>query len=88
MPGSSGPCLKSQQLRDRGSGFLSLRPVWATEEVPGQPGIHRETQSQKKKSIRVILASCVLFLDVYGFLEGFVEFIEECFRVFFFFFGL
>ena len=49
MPGSSGPCLKSQQLRDRGSGFLSLRPVWATEEVPGQPGIHRETQSQKKK---------------------------------------
>jgi hypothetical protein len=30
-------------------GFLSSRPVWSTESVPGQPGLHRETLSQKKK---------------------------------------
>jgi hypothetical protein len=30
-------------------GFLSSRPAWSTELVPGQPGIHRKTLSQKKK---------------------------------------
>jgi hypothetical protein len=25
--------------------FLSSRPAWSTELVPGQPGLHRETQS-------------------------------------------
>jgi hypothetical protein len=30
-------------------GFLSSRPAWSTELVPGQPGLHRETLSQKKK---------------------------------------
>jgi hypothetical protein len=29
--------------------FLSLRPVWSTEWVPGHPGLHRETLSQKNK---------------------------------------
>jgi hypothetical protein len=29
--------------------FLSSRPVWSTEWVPGQPGLHRETLSRKKK---------------------------------------
>jgi hypothetical protein len=29
--------------------FLSLRPVWSTEWVPGQPGLQRETLSRKKK---------------------------------------
>jgi hypothetical protein len=28
-------------------GFLSSRPAWTTERVPGQPGLHRETLSQK-----------------------------------------
>jgi hypothetical protein len=27
------------------SGFLSLRPAWSTEWVPGHPGLHRETLS-------------------------------------------
>jgi hypothetical protein len=31
-------------------GFLSSRPAWATEWVPGQPGLHRETLSQKTKN--------------------------------------
>jgi hypothetical protein len=30
-------------------GFLSSRPAWSTEWVPGQPGLHRETLSQKEK---------------------------------------
>jgi hypothetical protein len=30
-------------------GFLSSRPAWSTERVPGQPGLHRETLSQKTK---------------------------------------
>jgi hypothetical protein len=29
-------------------GFLSSRLAWSTEWVPGQPGLHRETQSQKQ----------------------------------------
>jgi hypothetical protein len=27
--------------------FLSLRPGWSTEWVPGQPGLHKETLSRK-----------------------------------------
>jgi hypothetical protein len=30
-------------------GFLSSRPAWSTEWVLGQPGLHRETLSQKTK---------------------------------------
>jgi hypothetical protein len=29
--------------------FLSSRPAWSTKGVPGQPGLYRETLSQKKK---------------------------------------
>jgi hypothetical protein len=28
-------------------GFLSSRPAWSTELVPGQPGLYKETLSQK-----------------------------------------
>jgi hypothetical protein len=31
-------------------GFLSSRPAWSTEWVPGQPGLHRETLSRKTKN--------------------------------------
>jgi hypothetical protein len=31
-------------------GFLSSRPAWSTEWVPGQPGLHRETLSRKTKT--------------------------------------
>ena len=30
--------------------FLSSRPAWSTEWAPGQPGLHRETLSQKQKT--------------------------------------
>ena len=29
-------------------GFLSSRPAWSTEWVPGQPGLYRETLSRNK----------------------------------------
>jgi hypothetical protein len=29
--------------------FLSSRPAWSTECVPGQPGLHRETLSRKPR---------------------------------------
>jgi hypothetical protein len=28
--------------------FLSSRPAWSTKWVPGQPGLYKETLSQKK----------------------------------------
>jgi hypothetical protein len=31
-------------------GFMSLKPAWSTEWVPGQPGLHRETLSRKTKT--------------------------------------
>jgi hypothetical protein len=30
-------------------GFLSSRPAWSTEWIPGQPGLYRETLSRKTK---------------------------------------
>jgi hypothetical protein len=33
-------------------GFLSSRPAWSKERVPGQPGLNRETLSQRKKKKR------------------------------------
>ena len=35
--------------RQRAGRFLSSRPAWFTEWVSGQPGLHRETLSQKLK---------------------------------------
>jgi predicted nuclease of restriction endonuclease-like (RecB) superfamily len=29
---------------------LRPRPAWSTEQIPGQPGLHRETLSQKNKT--------------------------------------
>ena len=28
---------------------MGLRPMWSTEQVPGKPGLHRETLSQQKE---------------------------------------
>jgi hypothetical protein len=30
--------------------FLSSRPAWSTDLVPGQPGLHRETLSRETKN--------------------------------------
>ena len=44
------PCLMANAFNSstreaEAGGFLSSRPAWSTERVPGQPGIHRETLS-------------------------------------------
>jgi hypothetical protein len=41
-------------------GFLSSRPAWSITWVPGQPGIHGETLSQKKK-VTVLTQNLSLF---------------------------
>jgi hypothetical protein len=42
--------IKSQHLGWKGSWIsVSSRPPWPTELVPGQPQLHKETQSQKEK---------------------------------------
>jgi hypothetical protein len=35
-------------------GFPSLRPAWSTKWVQGQPGLYRETLSQKKLKLILI----------------------------------
>ena len=44
----------TQEAEARGS--LSSRPVWPTELVLGQPGLHRETLSPKTEQNKVFLA--------------------------------
>jgi hypothetical protein len=34
--------------------FLSSRPAWSTKWDPGQPGLHRETLSQKQTNQRKV----------------------------------
>jgi hypothetical protein len=34
----------------KAGGFLSSRPAWPTNLVPRQPGLYRETLSQKNKT--------------------------------------
>jgi hypothetical protein len=38
---------KPSALEAEAGGSLSSRPAWSTEWVLGQPGLHRETLSQK-----------------------------------------
>jgi hypothetical protein len=40
----------SSTWKAEAGGFLSSRPAWSTEGVPGQPGLHRETLSQNKQT--------------------------------------
>ena len=44
------PCL---QEAETGSS-LSSRASWSTDKVPGQPGLHRETPSSKRKQKKSI----------------------------------
>jgi hypothetical protein len=50
--------------------FLSSRPAWSTEGVPGQAGLHRETLSRKKQQQKyynctVILNGVIYYLRPY-----------------------
>jgi hypothetical protein len=48
---------------------LSSRPAWSTQWVPGQPGLHRETLSwrkkNKKKSIYFFYYATVYFNSLF-----------------------
>ena len=46
---AAGVHLQSQHLEAEAG--RSLRPAWFTEGVPGQPGLHRETLSQKRTTM-------------------------------------
>ena len=39
----------STQEAEAGRSLSSLKPRWSTQQVSGQPGLHRETLSQKQK---------------------------------------
>jgi hypothetical protein len=45
-------------------GFLSSRPAWSTKWVPGQPGLHRETLSQKTKKKKKVFSDRLLPLGI------------------------
>jgi hypothetical protein len=46
---SGGTCLESIAEEAEAGRFLSLRPAWSAEGVPGQPGLHRETKENKTR---------------------------------------
>jgi hypothetical protein len=48
-PGMVAHAFNPSTWEAEASGFLSSRPAWSTECVPGQPGLHRETLSRKTK---------------------------------------
>jgi hypothetical protein len=53
VPGGGGARLYSSTREAEAGGFLSSRPAWSTEWVPGQPGLYRETLSRKKKMLEL-----------------------------------
>jgi hypothetical protein len=55
-------------------GFLGSRPAWSTEWVPGQPELHRETLSWKKKEERK--KNIPIFTQMYRFIFIFLD--VEC----------
>jgi hypothetical protein len=50
QPGVMAHAFNPSTQEAEAGGFLSSRPAWSTERVPGQPELHRETLSWKKKN--------------------------------------
>ena len=50
LPGSGGPCLKSQHYEAEVGGFVSFRPSWSTEGASGQTKIHSETKTKNNNN--------------------------------------
>lgn len=53
MLGGGVEHLYSQHAGPEAGGLLSSRPAWYTEQVLGGPELHRETLTQKIKSLIV-----------------------------------
>jgi hypothetical protein len=51
-PGMVAHTFNPSTWRTEAGGFLSSRPAWSTKGVPGQPGIYRETLSQKQNKTK------------------------------------
>ena len=51
---------------------LSLRLAWSTEQVPGEPGIHRENVSQNKQTSKIFYLFIYLFICQLVFLKNFL----------------
>jgi hypothetical protein len=50
VPGVVAHAFNPSTWEAEAGGFLSSRPAWSTEWVPGQPRLHRETLSGKNKN--------------------------------------
>ena len=48
MPGMTVYTFSPSTQETEAGRSLCLRPAWSTKNVPGQPGLHRETLSQNK----------------------------------------
>ena len=65
MPGSSGAHLISTLREQRQADLCEFEePAWSTEKVPGQPGLHRETLSQKNKNKKHLVSNVFLFTAI------------------------
>ena len=52
--GSGGKRLNPSTWETEAVRFVSSRPAWSTESVPGQPGLHRKTLCQKTTTTTTI----------------------------------
>jgi hypothetical protein len=50
LPGVVAHAFNPSTREAEAGGFLSSRPAWSTKWIPGQPGLYRETLSQKNKN--------------------------------------
>jgi hypothetical protein len=49
LPRHCGTYFEPQHSSDTGSESLVSWPAWSTEQVPEQPGLHRETKQKRRK---------------------------------------
>ena len=42
----------NREAEAEAGGFLSSRPAWSTEQIPGQPGLHRKNPVSEKEKKR------------------------------------
>ena len=50
-------------------GFLSSRPAWSTELVPGQPGLYKKTKTKQNKTKTDKQTKNVVYIYLIGLCE-------------------